>query len=165
MTSSLRRRGLRRHPGLYRARVVDANDPLGTRRVQVSVPSLRGSPAAWAPTLRGLGPPPQVGDEVLVGFEGGRQARPYVVGVLATSTSASLEVADDNGNSLRLTAAGIEIVSSATLRLTAPAVEVTTGSVRVDTSIAQLSGVVECSTLVADSVVAASYSPGAGNVW
>jgi hypothetical protein len=25
--------------------------------------------------------------------------------------------------------------------------------------------VVECTTLVADSVVAASYTPGAGNVW
>jgi hypothetical protein len=37
--------------------------------------------------------------------------------------------------------------------------------VDVDAGMAKFSGVVECQTLVATSVVAANYTPGAGNVW
>jgi hypothetical protein len=37
--------------------------------------------------------------------------------------------------------------------------------VEVDAGMAKFSGVVECDTLIASSVVAASYTPGAGNVW
>ena len=37
--------------------------------------------------------------------------------------------------------------------------------VTVDAGMAKFSGVVECDTLVANSVVAASYTPGAGNIW
>jgi hypothetical protein len=37
--------------------------------------------------------------------------------------------------------------------------------VEVDGAMAKFNGVVECDTLIANSVVAASYTPGAGNVW
>jgi type VI secretion system (T6SS) baseplate-like injector VgrG len=68
----------RHYSGLYRATVVDVADP----RVQVTFPSL--STPSWAHTLRDLGGMPQVGDQVLVGFEAGDPDFPYVVGVLAT---------------------------------------------------------------------------------
>ena len=105
-----------------------------------------------------------MGDEVLVGYEAGRLSSPYVVGVAAKGADA-VEISDDNGNSIRLTSAGIEITGVATIVLTASTIAVATGSLQVDAAISEFSGVVESSTLVADSVVAASYSPGAGNVW
>lgn len=161
----LRRRAARRYPGLYRATVVDATDPQGSNRLRVSVPSLTGAPLAWAPTLRDVGARPQVGEEVLVGFEAGDMATPYVVGVLATGSSAPVEIADENGNSIRLTSSGIEIQGVAEVRINSSTVKVTAGSVKVDAGMSQFSGVVKASTLIADSVVAASYSPGAGNIW
>ena len=35
----------------------------------------------------------------------------------------------------------------------------------VDTAMAKFSGVVKCETLIATSVISASYTPGAGNIW
>lgn len=165
MTRLLRGRLARRYPGIYRATVVDATDPQGSNRLKVSVSSLTGSPLAWAPTLRDLGARPQVGEEVLVGFEAGELTSPYVIGVLATGPSAPLEIADTNGNSIRLTSSGIEINGAAELRLMTATIKVSTGSVQVDAGMSEFSGVVKSSTLIADSVIAASHSPGAGNVW
>ena len=155
----------RRYPGLYRARVVDATDPQGSNRLKVSVPSLTGAPMAWAPTLRDIGARPEIGDEVLVGFEAGELATPYVVGVLATGPSAPVEIADENGNSIRLTSSGIEINGAAEVRVTTSTIKVTAGSLKVDAGMSEFSGVAKASTLIADSVIAASYSPGAGNIW
>ena len=165
MTRLLRRRTARRYPGLYRARVVDASDPQGSNRLKVSVPSLTGAPLAWAPTLRDIGARPEIGDEVLVGFEAGEMATPYVVGVLSTGPSAPLEIADENGNSIRLTSSGIEINGAAEVRVTTSTIKVTAGSLNVDAGMSEFSGVAKASTLIADSVIAASYSPGAGNIW
>lgn len=165
MTRLLRRRLARGCPGLYRATVVDTADPQGSNRLKVSVPSLTDSALAWAPTLRGLGARPQVGDEVLVGFEAGKLASPYVVGVLTTGPSAPVEIVDANGNSIRLTSSGIEINGAAEVRLTTSTVKVSASSMTVDAGISEFSGVVKSSTLITDSVIAASYSPGAGNIW
>jgi hypothetical protein len=165
MTRLLRRRTARRYPGLYRAIVVDATDPQGSSRLKVSVPSVSGAPLAWAPTLQHLGAGPQVGEEVLVGFEAGALDAPYVVGVLATGPSSAVEIADGNGNSIRLTSSGIDITGSAEVRLTTSTIKVTAGSANVDAGMSKFSGVVKASTVIADSVIAASYSPGAGNIW
>ena len=43
--------------------------------------------------------------------------------------------------------------------------EIDAGEVEVDAGVARFAGVVQCDTLVANSVVAASYTPGAGNTW
>jgi hypothetical protein len=37
--------------------------------------------------------------------------------------------------------------------------------VTVQTGSAEFAGVVKCSTLIADTVIASSYTPGAGNIW
>ncbi len=163
MTRSLRRRTARRYHGLYRATVVDATDPRGSR-LRVRVPSLTDAPVAWAPALRDIGARPPVGEQVLVGFEAGQMATPYVVGVLTTGSPAPVEIADENGNSIRLTSSGIEINGAAEIRLTTSTVTVTAGSVKVDAEMSESAGVVEASTLIADSVIAVSYSPGAGNI-
>ena len=69
--------------------VTNNKDPDGLARVRVKYPTLDGSEneGAWARVVGiGAGPDrgqmmlPQVGDEVLVGFEGGNPHKPYVLG-------------------------------------------------------------------------------------
>lgn len=71
--------------------VTNNKDPEGYARVRVKYPALDGSEneGAWARVVAvGAGPDrgqmmlPQVGDEVLVGFEGGDPHKPYVLGAL-----------------------------------------------------------------------------------
>jgi Type VI secretion system/phage-baseplate injector OB domain len=163
MTSALRRRQQRRYPGLYRGLVLDATDPQLQHRVQVTVPSVSGSLATWAATLRGPGSP-QVGDEVLVGFDAGRLDRPYVVGILASSTPGTVELSDENGNTIRLSPSGVEISAAGEVRISASKISFSSGMGSADAGIWKFSGVVQSQTLITDSVVAASYTPGTGNV-
>ncbi len=76
----------------------------------------------------------------------------------------SLEITDSNGNSVRLEPNGITVKASAKVTINASQVEVTSGMVTVDAGMSRFSGVVQCDTLISNSVVSASYTPGAGNV-
>ena len=62
-----------------------------------------------------------------------------------------------SGCMIRLTDAGVEIVSGGQVSIDAP-------TVRVDAAMAEFSGVVRCQTLITEAVVSASYTPGAGNI-
>jgi len=75
-----------------------------------------------------------------------------------------LTIEDSNGNSIELTSSSIKIAASAGVEVTATKFKVSAGMVEVDAGMAKFSGVVQCDTLIANSVVAASYTPGAGNV-
>ena len=77
----------------------------------------------------------------------------------------TITVEDSNGNSVELAAAGVTVIAAAKVSVQAATVEVTAGSVTVDSALARFSGVVQCNTLMATSVVSSSYTPGAGNVW
>ena len=77
----------------------------------------------------------------------------------------SLEISDSNGNSVRLEASGITVTASAKVTITASQVAVSAGMVTIDAGISRFSGVVQCDTLISNSVVSASYTPGAGNIW
>jgi uncharacterized protein involved in type VI secretion and phage assembly len=77
----------------------------------------------------------------------------------------AVEVVDSNGNSIKLEAAGITIQSSAKVTVSASTVEVSAGMVTVNAGISKFSGVVQADTVITNSVVSASYSPGAGNIW
>jgi len=82
-------------PGLVCGIVSNINDPRGLGRAKVTLPWL--SPrfeSDWAPVAQaGAGAraaalfQPEVGDEVLVGFEFGDPQRPYVLGGLVNTTS------------------------------------------------------------------------------
>lgn len=80
-------------------------------------------------------------------------------------SSSSVLIEDSNGNSIRLDATGVTIMASAKVVVSSSQVEITAPSVTVNTATATFSGVVQADTLIANSVVATSYSPGAGNVW
>lgn len=211
--------------GCYPATVIDIVDPDGAGRIKVTLPwSPDGSGAryeAWArlATLfagndRGSWFLPEVGDEMLVVFEGGDVRRPFVVGALWNGqdqppTSAdqrnvkkiiksrngvvitiedqdgqeklkletpggcsvtlkdgpgSIEVQDSNGNSVKLESAGITVTASAKVSVNASQVEVSAGMVSVSAGMSRFSGVVQADTVITNTIIAATYTPGAGNI-
>ena len=133
---------------------------------------------------------PDAGDEVLVAFESGNARRPYVVAALWNGKQrppendpertlirtkhgvtivlddgvGSVEVQDANGNAVKLEANGVTVTASARLKVSASTIEIDAGQIEINASMARFAGVVECDTLITNSVVAASYTPGVGNV-
>jgi uncharacterized protein involved in type VI secretion and phage assembly len=77
----------------------------------------------------------------------------------------AISIQDSNGNSVKLETSGITITASAKVTVQASTVEVSAGSVSVNAGMSTFSGVVQCSTLITNSVVSAAYTPGAGNIW
>ena len=73
-------------------------------------------------------------------------------------------IEDSNGNSIKFGTSGISITAAAKVTVNASQVNVSAGMVQVDAGMSKFSGVVQCDTLISNSVVSASYSPGAGNV-
>ena len=77
----------------------------------------------------------------------------------------AVEIVDSNGNSVKLEASGITVTASAKVTINASQVAVSAGMVTVDAGMSKFSGVVQCDTLISNSVISASYTPGAGNIW
>lgn len=85
--------------------------------------------------------------------------------VSLTDGPGVLELRDSNGNTVTLESSGITVSASAKVTVQASTVEVSAGSVTVNAGISRFSGVVQADTLITNSVVSASYTPGAGNIW
>ena len=75
----------------------------------------------------------------------------------------SVRIEDSNGNSVTLESSGVTVNASAKVTINASTVDVNAGLVTVDAGMSRFSGVVQCDTLISNSVISASYSPGAGN--
>jgi phage baseplate assembly protein V len=173
---------------VYRGTVVQPRDPSRLGRLRVRVPAFDEELWARRATLaagsrRGTWFVPDAGDEVLVAFESGNPRRPYVVGelwngkqrppendpertlirtkhgvtIVLDNGNGSVEVEDANGNAVQLEASGVTVTAAAKVKVIAPTVEI-------DASTARFAGVVQCETLITNSVVASSYTPGVGNV-
>jgi uncharacterized protein involved in type VI secretion and phage assembly len=204
--------------GLYPALVEDLVDPENLGRIQLRFPGF-GTPGqearAWATLLslyadanQGWQILPEVGSQVVVGFEAGDPARPYIVGacwngqaslpespeaannkrllrtrsgsellfddsegavklqlktagghVLSCDDVGDVELSHSNGCVIKLTVGGqVTITANSTVDITAAVINLKAPMVKAD-------GVVKCSTLITQSVVSPSYTPGAGNVW
>jgi type 1 fimbria pilin len=76
-----------------------------------------------------------------------------------------VEVRDSNGNSIKLDASGVTVTTPAKVTVQASTVEVTASMVTVNAAMSKFSGVVQADTVITNSVVSASYTPGAGNIW
>jgi uncharacterized protein involved in type VI secretion and phage assembly len=77
----------------------------------------------------------------------------------------SFTAEDSNGNSIRLESSGITVTASAKVTINASMVEVSASMVTVNSGMAKFSGVVQCDTMISNSVISSSYTPGAGNIW
>ena len=77
----------------------------------------------------------------------------------------SIAIEDSNGNSIKLESAGITINASAKVTVQASQVSVSASMVSVDAGMSTFSGVVKADTVICNSIISASYTPGAGNIW
>ncbi len=77
----------------------------------------------------------------------------------------AVTVEDSNGNSVKLETAGITVTAAAKVTINASQVAISAGMVTVDAGMSRFSGVVQADTVISNSVVSASYTPGAGNIW
>jgi uncharacterized protein involved in type VI secretion and phage assembly len=76
----------------------------------------------------------------------------------------SVRVEDANGNSIALETSGVTVTSSGKVTVRASNLEVSAGAVTVNAGQTRFAGVVQCDTLMSNSVISANYSPGAGNI-
>jgi hypothetical protein len=83
----------------------------------------------------------------------------------SAGSAKAWELRDANGNEISFEPGKVSIRAAAVFRISAAKVEIDAGGVDVNAAITKFAGVVQCDTLVANSVVAASYAPGAGNIW
>ena len=77
----------------------------------------------------------------------------------------SILIQDSNGNSIQLNTSGVTINTSSQVSVTASQAEVSASMVNVSAGMSVFSGVVNADTVITNSVVSASYTPGAGNIW
>jgi uncharacterized protein involved in type VI secretion and phage assembly len=77
----------------------------------------------------------------------------------------AVQIEDSNGNSVKLETSGITVTASAKVTVNASLVEVSSGMVKVDAGMSKFSGVVQADTVICNSIISASYTPGAGNIW
>jgi uncharacterized protein involved in type VI secretion and phage assembly len=77
----------------------------------------------------------------------------------------AVTVEDSNGNSVKLETSGITVTASSKVTINASQVAVSAGMVTVDAGMSKFSGVVQADTVITNSIVSASYTPGAGNIW
>jgi uncharacterized protein involved in type VI secretion and phage assembly len=78
----------------------------------------------------------------------------------------SIEITDSSGNSLRMETSGITVTAASKVTVNAAAqLEVTAGMVTVNAGMSRFSGVVQADTVITNSVISSSYTPGAGNIW
>ena len=78
---------------------------------------------------------------------------------------SNVKVEDANGNSVELATGGITVTASAKVTVQASQVAVIAGMVQVDAGMSKFSGVVQADTVITNSVISSSYTPGAGNIW
>jgi uncharacterized protein involved in type VI secretion and phage assembly len=81
--------------------------------------------------------------------------------------SSSIELTNTSQTSVKIDSSGITInAPTGKVQITAASeVDVTAPTVNVSAAISQFSGIVQCQVLQATTVVATTYTPGAGNVW
>jgi uncharacterized protein involved in type VI secretion and phage assembly len=79
--------------------------------------------------------------------------------------AGSIELADSNGNSLRMEAGGITLTTSASLTMNASTVTVNASSVTVTGATTLSSTLNVGASITTPAITSASYTPGAGNIW
>lgn len=109
----------------------------------------------------------QAGTHVMLDESGGSKAVLKTAGGVEVSLDDSGTVATvTNGSStITIDPAGVKIETGAKVDVQAASVDVSAGMVNVNAGLSKFSGVVQCDTLITNSVVSTSYTPGAGNVW
>jgi uncharacterized protein involved in type VI secretion and phage assembly len=90
-----------------------------------------------------------------------------LTGKMTDAGGGSIEFTDSMQTSVKINPAGVTINAPAALvQVSAAAsVNITAPTLVVEANVAIFSGIVQCDVMQATTVVAATYTPGAGNVW
>jgi uncharacterized protein involved in type VI secretion and phage assembly len=76
-----------------------------------------------------------------------------------------IEISDASGNRVTLATNSVSISAPAKVVINASTAEVNAGMLQVNAALCKFLGVIQCDTLISNSVISASYTPGAGKVW
>lgn len=86
--------------------------------------------------------------------------------VLLTSESGGrARIEDGHHSSVTLTPAGITLQTASSVAIKASAITLEAAAVHLNSALVKCDGVLQSDSLITNAVVAASYTPGAGNVW
>lgn len=77
----------------------------------------------------------------------------------------SVEIDDSNGNTVKFDSSGITVTAAAQVVVNAATAQISASTLTVNAGMSTFSGVVQADTVITNSIVAASYTPGAGNIW
>ena len=77
----------------------------------------------------------------------------------------TITIEDANGNTVTLDSGGVTVQCGAKVTVSASSMEITASMVTVNAGMSKFSGVVQADTVITNSVVSSSYTPGAGNMW
>jgi uncharacterized protein involved in type VI secretion and phage assembly len=93
---------------------------------------------------------------------------------LETPDGMQLALSDEGGQILLDTGSGsrieispnnINVIATGEINVQASVVKISAGMVTIDSGMVKVSGIVQADTVITNSVVASSYTPGAGNIW
>ena len=149
----------------------------GDARLPVVVGGLWNGAAAAPETLGGSGE--RVDRWTIVGKAGTRiaiveekQGQSKIS--LTTPNGVSLLMTDEGGGKVEVTVAGntltfdsqgVSVQSASKIKAQSSQVEITSGQVKVNSALADFTGVVKSNVLQSTTVMGSTYTPGAGNVW
>lgn len=88
-----------------------------------------------------------------------------VTGTLTDQGGGKVEFKDAMGSSIKIDSSGITVQTSSNVQVQASQVQVTASQVTVNAAMSTFSGMVQCDVMQATTVIATTYTPGAGNVW
>ena len=88
-----------------------------------------------------------------------------ITGTLTEADGGKIELSVMDATVVTLESAKVTVRTGGTVKVEASQVEVSAGMVKVDAAMSTFAGIVKCDVLQASTVVAATYTPGAGNVW
>ena len=69
------------------------------------------------------------------------------------------------GTTITVDPSGVSVQTPSKVNVQASQIEVTAGTVTVNAAMSTFSGIVKCDVLQATTVIATTYTPGAGNIW
>ncbi|MBW4484551.1 MAG: hypothetical protein KME14_18620 [Tildeniella torsiva UHER 1998/13D] len=69
------------------------------------------------------------------------------------------------GTTVTIDPQGVSVQTPSTVKVQASQVEITSGQVTVNAALSNFAGIVKCDVLQATTVIASTYTPGAGNIW
>jgi hypothetical protein len=75
--------------------------------------------------------------------------------VRCTNGTSTVEIAGPN----------VTVTAASEVKVEAAQVKISAGMVTVDAAMSKFSGVVQSDVLITNTVIASTYTPGAGNVW